>query len=99
MSRKHKSHDTRLTSQMAYKVLNLGEAQKKVYHEIWENSLRGFYPTDREIARSLGFGDPNKVRPRRFELMEASLIIEAGTKICSVTERTALMWKINSELV
>jgi len=38
-------------------------------------------------------GDPNKVRPRRFELMEMGLITEAGTRACRVSGRQALTWR------
>jgi len=99
MSRKHVSHRMRATSIKAYgEVPDLGEMQQKVFSAIIECSMEGRYPTDREIAKYLGFSDPNNVRPRRFELMEAGLIIETSKRKCSISGRTALTWAVSPHL-
>jgi predicted transcriptional regulator len=91
--RTHDRHRVRETSVESYLMLEqMGEMQRKVYQCILENSRRGIYLTDREIANELGYQDPNAVRPRRFELMEAGLIKEAGKRECSITHRLALTW-------
>ncbi len=36
--------------------------------------------TDREVMTGLGFTDPNKVRPRITELVDAKLFIEIGKR-------------------
>ena len=83
----------RETSLDAYRALqdHLGEMQQKVLKVIVEHSSP---LTDREIAQELGFADPNKVRPRRFELMQAGLIREAGERLCTVSRRRALTWRV-----
>jgi hypothetical protein len=91
--RKHVSHEMRKTSLMAYtQVPELGEMQQRVYDKIKECNQLGIYPTDREIAFFLGYGDPNKIRPRRYELMEVGLIREEGKRKCTVTDRLAITW-------
>jgi len=94
MSRQHVEHRMRPTSLQAYGELpELGEMQRRVLNVIVEHAIKGEHLTDREIARELGYGDPNKVRPRRFELMEMGLITEAGTRACRVSGRQALTWR------
>jgi hypothetical protein len=88
--RSHQTHLVRFTSALAYgKVEDLGEMQRLVYDCIRLNPCL----TDREIALKLCLRDPNGVRPRRFELMEAGLIQEAPKRVCSVSGRLALTWK------
>lgn len=84
----------RQTSLEAFdKVGNLGRKQREVLGVIKRHTETEDFLTDCEIARELGFKDPNKVRPRRHELMEMGLIVEEGTKTCSVTGRTAMSWR------
>ena len=84
----------RSTSLEAYLRVALGEGQRRVYDEIWEHTMRGVYPTDRELAQSMGESDPNRVRPRRHELMAGGFIEEAGKRPCLVTGRKAITWMI-----
>jgi hypothetical protein len=44
--------------------------------------------TDREVMRSLGFSDPNSVRPRITELIDAGIITEAGKTKDELTGKT-----------
>jgi len=44
--------------------------------------------TDREIMRHLCFSDPNTVRPRITELLDAGLITEAGNTKDELTGKT-----------
>jgi hypothetical protein len=74
-------------------IKKLGERQRIVYNAIIELANTVAFPTDREIAKSLGKGDPNFVRPRRFELMKLGLIVEAGKRPCLVSKKKALTWK------
>lgn len=50
--------------------------------------------TDSEIMKVLGYTDPNKVRPRRKELVDKGLVIEDGKRECNVTGRTVMGWKV-----
>jgi len=50
------------------------------------------YMTDMEITKGLGFNDPNQVRPRRKELLDAGHIVDAGTRKCTITGRMAHIW-------
>jgi len=68
--------------------------QEVVYRAIEKLNAKGEFPTDRETARYLNYTDPNAVRPRRNELAKAGRIVEAGVKICSVSKKKALAWRI-----
>jgi len=59
----------------------------------------GMPSSDREIARRLGFGDPNRVRPRRFELADMTgkyflrpLLVNTGKRICKVSGKMVYIW-------
>ncbi len=41
--------------------------------------------TDREVMRGLGFVEPNAVRPRISELIDAGLVAECGERLCVTT--------------
>lgn len=69
----------------------VGDMQKIVYDKLLEKDDL----TDQEIARELVFKDPNKVRPRRKELLDLRLILDNGIRRCSVTQRKAHSWVIN----
>lgn len=89
----------RATSIKAYgEVPDLGGMKRTVFNAIIELNMEGKYPTDRELAKDLGFSDPNNVRPRRHELMEAGLIIEAAKRKCTISGRTALTWIVSPHL-
>ena len=101
MMRTHEAHFIQDTSRISYgqiKENGLGEKQRIVYDQIKKSSSIGLYQTDREIAQALGFRDPNKVRPRRFELVAMGLVEEAGKKICSISGRLSISWKIPGSL-
>jgi hypothetical protein len=55
--------------------------------------------TDREICEYLQLGDPNKVRPRRFELCELGLVGEDCKRKCSITGKTVISWKILNTII
>lgn len=44
--------------------------------------------TDRECMIGLGFSDPNAVRPRISELVDARVLEEVGSVACPVTRKT-----------
>jgi len=69
----------------------VAKTQRQVLRLIAERP--GF--TDREIAEMLGYKDPNNVRPRRKELLDAGLILESGKRRCGKSGRVAYTWKIN----
>ncbi|HEC82511.1 MAG TPA: hypothetical protein ENI53_01315 [Thermoplasmatales archaeon] len=100
-SRMHLQHHIRQTSLLAFQdeLPHLGRRQYEVLKAIRDLNLHGIHPTDREIAKLLGYADPNKVRPRRHELMEYGLITEAGKKICPVSGKLAIAWKISSRIL
>lgn len=50
-------------------------------------------PTDLEIAQECHFRDPNRVRPRRRELVQMGIIEEAGKRECSVSHQNVLTWR------
>ena len=83
---------TRDTSILSYRELqpSLGDKHQTVlvaFHA---------YPcsTDLEIAYHLGFKDPNKVRPRRKELVDMGLIVDVGVRPCKISHKTAHIWSV-----
>ena len=68
----------------------VGERQAKVYDFITKNPNL----SDVEISQGLGYKDPNKIRPRRKELLDIGLIESNGKKVCTYTERTVYCWHI-----
>jgi hypothetical protein len=84
----------RTTSIEAYKKLkaegkNVTD-QEKVYLalKLIPNS------TDSELAFMLEYEDPNKVRPRRKELLDLGLIESNGKRQCKMTGRKCLVWRL-----
>jgi hypothetical protein len=81
----------RETSLDAYFSLQkLGAKQKQVYDAI---KILGC-PTDLEIAKFLGYTDPNHVRPRRNDLLKMQFITDCERRICSVSGRLSYSWRI-----
>ena len=51
--------------------------------------------SDYEIASFLEFGDPNKVRPRRYELVNnfyKPFLEEKGKRVCRMTGKRVFVW-------
>lgn len=68
----------------------LGKGQKEVLsalQHLWS-------ATDNEIARFLGYADPNKVRPRRNELVKQGLVFGYGKRQCSITNKKCIEWRL-----
>ena len=84
------------TSLMAYRELDdLGTRRAKVYKALRE--LTDIYgdATDQEIKQYLNLPDANFVRPRRFELVnELKLVGCSQKRICRVTGKTSIAWKV-----
>jgi hypothetical protein len=80
------------TSLLAYQDLKpkLGDKQQSVL------ILIHAHPdcTDLELTYKMGYTDPNKVRPRRKELLDYGLIVESGKRRCSVSGKLALTWRV-----
>lgn len=81
----------RQTSIESYRTVELCNEQQTVLVAV------SAYPdsTDRELARYLGFSDPNRVRPRRNELVALGYVIESGKRRCMVSGKRALTWRVN----
>jgi hypothetical protein len=66
----------------------LGQRQQIVY-----DAFKTYGPsTDMEICKFLGYGDANKVRPRRFELVTQGFLELKDKRKCKITDRTAIVW-------
>ena len=83
------------TSLVAYKQIRneglLGKRQKIVY----DGFKRYLKATDWEVTNLLCWDDPNKVRPRRNELVRYGLLRDSGIKRkCNVTNRMAIVWEV-----
>lgn len=69
---------------------SLGEREQIVYEAIKTLGC----PTDLEIAKFIGYSDPNKVRPRRNELVKKGVITECEKRMCSISKRTVWSWRV-----
>jgi len=85
------------TSREAFKDIqeSLGERQILVLNALKRLCQMYGSATDREIAFHLSKGDPNFVRPRRFELVNKYKLVGFAIKRpCRITGKTALAWKV-----
>ena len=60
----------------------------------------GVPSSDYEIANFLEFGDPNKVRPRRHELVNnfyKPFLEEKGKRVCKKTGKTVFVWGLTRQ--
>ena len=81
------------TSLFAYREQiepNLGSRQKCVY----ETLVKDKNLTNSEIAQRLNW-TINTVTPRVYELRKLNLVSEDEKRICRITGRTAIAWRIN----
>ena len=62
-------------------------------HDVWTCLVKNPLSTDREITSLLGYDDPNKVRPRRKELVNMGLVVEEPKRACTITGRSCYTWK------
>lgn len=53
--------------------------------------------TDREMAERLDYKDPNKIRPRRNELMKQGIIEEDSKRLCAVGHKLSIAWRLSKE--
>lgn len=68
----------------------LGDRQKIVYDAFIQLGSA----TDVEVCKFLGFGDANRVRPRRFELVTKGFLEEKTKRACKVTGKRCIVWGI-----
>lgn len=64
--------------------------QQRVYQIIKANPNL----TDRELTFIMGSKDPNNVRPRRKELVDLGFVEASGKRVCVVSKKTALTWRV-----
>lgn len=84
----------RQTSLLAYQQLKLGVMRTRRYAEIIDLLRDGNSRSDTEISRALGYSDPNVIRPRRNELVKMKFIESDGKRLCKVTHKKVLVWKL-----
>lgn len=68
--------------------IHLSESYRAILSVLSKEAL-----TDYELSRKLGYADPNKVRPRRNELVKHGYIVSIGNRGCFVTGKQAKIWK------
>jgi len=71
----------------------LGEKQKEVYRLLKNATRVGFDMTNMEIAQALKWSI-NRVTPRVYELREKGLVVLSQKRLCSVTGRRAMAWRV-----
>lgn len=83
---------TQQTSFEAYQEIqpHLGELQATVLLYINANPDH----TDKELAAITGKTDPADIRRRRGELVTRGLVECSGRRICTVSGKTAMTWRV-----
>jgi hypothetical protein len=68
----------------------LGELQKTVLVYV------SAYPdlTDKELAEKAGKADPADIRRRRGELVDMGLVVCSGKRVCTISGKKAMTWKV-----
>ncbi|MFM7795308.1 MAG: hypothetical protein ACKO7N_00930 [Candidatus Nitrosotenuis sp.] len=79
------------TSIISYNSLNLGPRQHKILHCIKDMGC----PTNLEISTFLNI-PINQVTPRTNELVKLGLVVECEKRICSVSHRLAISWRVKN---
>lgn len=79
----HRMHRHSLDAYLSEK-LHLSARARTIYLWVLEHGRA----TDRQIMRGLGFTDPNAVRPRVTELVDALLLAEVGETRDAETGKT-----------
>lgn len=96
----HLSHNMRETSLLQY-IQTYSESQfnqafrQETKRQIIELLQQHHDMTDREIAFRLGYADPNKVRPRRNELVKHDIVEEDCKRECSIGHKLSISWRLN----
>lgn len=83
------------TSALAYKEIIEDGTLNADQLEVIQALIQLKKGTDREISHYLGHDDPNKVRPRRFELVTMGLVKEDSKRECKRSGRTSIVWTID----
>jgi len=83
------------TSLDAYKSIQADSLKlTHSYKEIIETLQKNPNLTDYEIATKLGYSDPNKIRPRRHELMKAGYLLSFSKRKCEISKVVAKTWQL-----
>jgi predicted HTH transcriptional regulator len=82
--------NVRDTSILTYITLaeHLGEMTQAAYEAVKQHPYR----TAKELAKKLGYTDPNKIRPRLTELKDAGLVYNPYKRTCTESHLLAYVW-------
>lgn len=83
------SKQTKLENYHSLDENNLSIMRQKILDE-----LKCSPATDSELTKRLGYSDPNKVRPRRYELVVMNLVKELRKRECCITGKKVIEWGI-----
>jgi hypothetical protein len=81
------SKQTKLESYTSLDEGDLSVMRQKIIDE-----LKCGPATDSELAKRLGYSDPNKVRPRRYELVVMNLVKDLRKRECCITGKKVIEW-------
>ena len=98
----HHEHQMQLTSLYQYWPSYSEEEFNQAFREETKRQIINLLQveqnmTDREIAQRLGYLDPNKVRPRRNELMKMGIVEEDSKRICAIGHKLSIAWRLSPE--
>jgi len=69
----------------------------KIYEKILKTIKKSPKITDFEISQALGWADPNRVRPRRHELVRQGLVYQVGKRQDRYTKKTSIIWALTDK--
>lgn len=97
----HKSHNVQFTSLLQYFPAFNEEEVNQAFRQRTKaqiiSLLQNQSMTDREITSALNYTDPNKIRPRRNELVKEGIVVEVCKEKCNVGHRLSIKWGLNRE--
>ncbi len=108
----HKAHNLQLTSFYCYapsysETMYNEKFRQEVHKQIVQLLQKHNNLTDQEMKHILGYDDPNRVRPRRYELVHGKfknhniivpvLVEEDTNRVCTVSHETVIAWKLKED--
>ena len=97
----HTTHNMQITSLYQYfPAYSEQEFNQKFRQETKQEIIKLLQTnpnmTDREISNILNYQDPNKVRPRRNELVKMGIVEEDTKRVCLVGNKLSIAWRLNN---
>lgn len=84
----------RQTSLEAYRKISESNKDHVMQRKVFNALISLRQATDSEISFYLMYSDPNKIRPRRNELVKKGIVKSIGKRVCEITGRECILWSV-----